>query len=207
MDHRSILQDLNFEIRRGEKVAIVGENGSGKTTLLNLLLGLCRATSGEILIDGIPIQEYNIEAYRKKISAVLQDVHLFGGSVRENILLDEEALFDPNRQPPFCTEAVNRLEKQFDTQVGSDGAKLSGGEKQKVALLRALNRRAEILILDEASANYDKESEEAFHLFIREHTDYGFYFIVTHRKEILAYADKVICLSHGKITQVRQNPK
>lgn len=116
-------------------------------------------------------------------------------------------MFDPNRQPPFCTEAVNRLEKQFDTQVGSDGAKLSGGEKQKVALLRALNRRAEILILDEASANYDKESEEAFHLFIREHTDYGFYFIVTHRKEILAYADKVICLSHGKITQVRQNPK
>ena len=206
LDHRSILQDLNFEIRRGEKVAIVGENGSGKTTLLNLLLGLCQATSGEILIDGIPIQEYNIEAYRKKISAVLQDVHLFGGSVRENILLDEEALFDPNRQPPFCTEAVNRLEKQFDTQVGSDGAKLSGGEKQKVALLRALNRRAEILILDEASANYDKESEEAFHLFIREHTDYGFYFIVTHRKEILAYADKVICLSHGKITQVRQNP-
>ena len=77
-----------------------------------------------------------------------EDVHLFGGSVRENILLDEEALFDPSRQPPFCTEAVNRLEKQFDTQVGSDGAKLSGGEKQKVALLRALNRRAEILILD-----------------------------------------------------------
>lgn len=205
--NRSILQDINFIIQKGEKVAIVGDNGSGKTTLLNLLLGLYRASSGEIRIDGIPIQEYNIEAYREKISTVLQDVHLFRGTVKENIILDNETFFDSGRYPTFCTEAIDKLEKQFDTPVGSDGTKLSGGEKQKVALLRALNRNAEILVLDEASANYDKESEEAFHLFVRENTDYNFYFIITHRKEILAYVDKVIYLSHGKIAQIKQMHK
>ena len=202
-DNRSILRDISFVVHRGEKVVIAGENGSGKTTLVNLLLGLYQASFGEILIDGIPIQEYNIEAYRKKISTVLQDVHLFYGTVRENILLDKESSFDPDRYPAFCTEAIDKLEKQFDTPVGTGGTKLSGGEKQKAALLRALNRGADILILDEASANYDKESEDAFHLFIRENTDYGFYFIISHRKEILEDADRVICLSHGEITQIK----
>ncbi len=203
-DNRRILKNISFEINKGEKVALAGDNGSGKTTLLNLLLGLHRASSGEILIDGIPIQEYNIEAYRKKISAVLQDVHLFGGTVRENIILDDKTSFHPDRFPVFCTEAVHKLKKQFDTAVGTGGTKLSGGEKQKVGLLRALNRPTEILVLDEASSNYDKESEEAFNLFIKENTDYNFYFIITHRKEALAYVDKVIFLSHGKITQIKQ---
>ena len=203
-DNRCILQNVSFAIHKGEKVALVGDNGSGKTTLLNLLLGLCRASSGDILIDGRPIQEYNIEAYRNKISVVSQDIHLFRGTVKENIVLDEETSCDLGAYPAFCTEAINKLENQFDTTVGIDGTKLSGGEKQKVALLRALNRKAEILVLDEASSNYDKESEETFNLFIKENTDYDFYFIVTHRKEILAYVDKIIHISHGEITQIEE---
>ena len=87
----------------------VGDNGSGKTTLLNLLLGLCRPSSGEVLIDGIPIQNYNIEAYRKKISVVSQNVHLFSGTVRENILLDEETPFDSGKYPLFCKKAHRSL--------------------------------------------------------------------------------------------------
>ncbi len=205
-DKRCILQDVNFKIRRGEKVALVGDNGSGKTTLLNLLLGLCQASSGEVLINGIPIQEYNIEAYRNKISVVSQDIHLFHGTVKENIVLDKETAYTPGDSPAFCTEAIEKLENQFNTAVGSDGAKLSGGEKQKVALLRALNRKATILVLDEASSNYDKESEDAFNLFMKENADYDFYFIVTHRNDILKYADKIIHISHGKIIQTKENP-
>lgn len=201
-DNRRILDHINFEIRRGEKVAFVGDNGSGKTTLLNLLLGLCRPSSGEILVDGIPLQDYNIEAYRDKISVVSQDIHLFRGTVRENIVLDKNMPFDICGHPAFCTEAVEKLERQFETTVGSDGTKLSGGEKQKVALLRALNHRADILALDEPTASYDRESEEAFQLFFKENTDYDFYFIVTHRKEILSYTDKIIRLSHGKLMQM-----
>lgn len=204
-ENRCILQNINFEIHRGEKVVFVGDNGSGKTTLLNLLLGLCRPSSGEVLIDGIPIQNYNIEAYRKKISVVSQNVHLFSGTVRENILLDEETPFDSGKYPLFCKKAVEKLEKNYDTTVGIDGTKLSGGEKQKVALLRALNRKGEFLVLDEATSNYDSESEEAFHLFIKENTNYDFYFIVTHRKEFLEYTDKTICLSHGKVSCIKQN--
>ena len=205
--NRIILQNINFEIYKGEKVVLVGENGSGKTTILNLLLGLYQPSSGEIRIDSISIQEYNIASYRKNFSAVLQDVHLFDGTVKENIILNGESLYHPDWFPKYCVKAVGKLENQFDTAVGSEGDKLSGGEKQKVALLRALNRKTNILALDEASANYDKESEKEFQRFIKNNKEYDFYFIVTHKKELLEYADKIIYLSHGKITQIKQISK
>lgn len=201
-DKRIILHDISFEINRGTKVAIVGDNGSGKTTLLNLLLGLCRPTQGAVLVDGIPISEYHIEEYRKKFSVVTQNIHLFRGTVKENITLDSSASLLRTPRLEFCHDAVNKLEKQYDTPVGSEGAKLSGGERQKVGLLRALHRKSEILVLDEATSNFDRESEECFNLFIKENRDYAFYFIVTHRKEILNYVDKVLYLSHGEITRI-----
>ncbi len=200
--HRMVLQNICFSARRGEKIALVGDNGCGKTTLIRLLLGLCEPCQGEILVNGIPIGEYNIEEYRKKFSVVSQNAHLFRGTVMENILMDSKTPAHGLDQADFCTEAIEKLESRFDTTVGSEGTKLSGGERQKVALLRALNRRSQILILDEATSNYDRESEERFNLFIKENRDYDFYFIVTHRKEILSYVDRIIYLSSGKITKV-----
>lgn len=201
-NNRTILKNINFEICRGTKTVIAGDNGSGKTTLLNLLLGLCQPTEGHVLLDGIPISEYNIEEYRKKFSVVTQNIHLFQGSVKENITFDSHSPVACHDQVPFCDEAVKKLEKQYDTPVGSEGAKLSGGEKQKVGLLRALHRKAEILVLDEATSSYDRESEARFQAFLKENRDYPFYFIVTHRKEVLSYADRIIYLSHGELTQI-----
>lgn len=201
-ENRMVLQNIRFTAYRGEKVALVGDNGSGKTTLIRLLLGLCEAYQGEILVNGIPIQEYNIEEYRKKFSVVSQNAHLFRGTVMDNILMDAKTASDSLARADFCTEAIDKLERGFDTAVGSEGTKLSGGERQKVALLRALNRRSQVLILDEATSNYDRESEERFNLFLRENRDYDFYFIVTHRKAVLSYVDKIVYLSSGKVTRV-----
>lgn len=203
-ENRMILQNVSFTAYKGDKIALVGDNGSGKTTLIRLLLGLCEPCSGEILVNGIPIQEYNIEEYRKKFSVVSQNVHLFRGTVQENIAMDSKELPSFDEKVAFCTDAIRKLEHQFETTVGSEGTKLSGGEKQKVALLRALHRKSEVLILDEATASYDRESEQAFRLFVRDNRDYNFYFIITHRKEILSHVDKIICLSHGKISSIAE---
>lgn len=197
---RDILKELNFKINRGEKIAIVGDNGSGKTTIINLILRLYEPTEGEILMDGIPIMEYNIEDYRQKFSVVSQDIHLFKGTVKDNITFDEKVDIDFNKDDRlrFCTETIESWDNHYETQVGNEGTKLSGGERQKIALIRALHRKSEIIILDEPTSNYDKGSDDEFNRYIQENTDYGFYFIVTHRKDILSYMDRVLVLENGK---------
>jgi ABC-type bacteriocin/lantibiotic exporter with double-glycine peptidase domain len=198
---RDILKNLNLIINQGEKIAVVGDNGSGKTTIINLLLRLCEPTEGAILMDGIPITEYNIEDYRQKFSVVSQDIHLFQGTVKDNITFDNQAdiAFNKDERLKFCTETIESWENQYETQVGSEGTKLSGGERQKIALLRALHRKSAILVLDEPTSNYDKESDDEFNRYIQKNTDYDFYFIVTHRKDILSRVDKVLILENGKI--------
>jgi ATP-binding cassette subfamily B protein len=193
-DGRDVLKNLNFTVKRGEKVAIIGDNGSGKTSFINLLLRMHEPSEGEILMDGIPVSEYNIEEYRSKFSVVSQDIHLFQGTVKDNITLSDEGdiAFAEDCGLKFCTETIYNLESQFDTQAGSDGTKLSGGERQKIALLRALYHKSNILVLDEPTSNYDKDSDEEFVRYIKMNTDYGFYFIVTHRNSILSHMDKVL---------------
>lgn len=191
---REILSHINFTAHRGEKIAVVGDNGCGKSTLLWLLLGFLCPSSGEILMDGTPIFNFQIDAYRKLFSVVSQKIHLFRGSVRENITVDHTKLLPLSSYPSFCTNVIEKLEKQLETTVGFHGDKLSGGEKQKIAFLRAFNRKTQILILDEATSNYDSRSETEFYHFLKENNDYGFYFIISHRTELLSFADKILHL-------------
>ncbi|SHH84830.1 ATP-binding cassette, subfamily B [Sporobacter termitidis DSM 10068] len=199
-----ILKNLSLKINRGEKVAIVGDNGSGKTSIINLLLRLYEPTEGEILMDGVPVTEYNIEDYRRKFSVVSQDIHLFQGTVKDNITFGKNAdiAFNEDHRLKFCTETIENWDKHYETQVGSEGTKLSGGERQKVALLRALYHKSEVLVLDEPTSNYDKESDDEFNRYIQGNTDYDFYFIVTHRKGILPYMDKVLELENKSCVPV-----
>lgn len=194
LEGRDILKNLNLKINRGEKVAIVGDNGSGKTTIINLLLRLQEPTGGEILLDGIPITTYNIEDYRRIFSVVSQDIHLFQGTVKDNITFDENSDIAFAKDPllKFCTETIENWDKQYETQVGNDGTKLSGGERQKIALLRALYHKSKVLILDEATSSYDIDSDKEFNQYIQENRDYDFYIVVTHRKGLVSHMDKVL---------------
>ncbi|MCL2125939.1 MAG: ABC transporter ATP-binding protein/permease [Oscillospiraceae bacterium] len=205
---QDVLSGASFIVRRGEKVAIMGDNGSGKTTLMNLLLRLAEPDSGEILIDGVPISSYSIDEYRLRFSTVCQDIHLFKGTVAENVTIGGStddmgnAAFPGGGLPRFCTEAIVALEKRYETQVGSAGTQVSGGERQKIALLRALHRKADVLVLDEPTSHYDGESDDGFDRFIKADTSYGFYFIVSHRRSIIPYVDRVLEVKDGKVTEV-----
>ncbi len=194
INDKEILKDISFVVNKGEKVVISGDNGSGKTTILNLLLRFYEPTEGQILFDGVPIDSFGIENYRDTFSVVSQDIHLFGGTIEDNICIKNKTDLSHLKREgmDFATDFISEREDGFETVIGANGARLSGGEKQKIALLRALNSDARILILDEATANYDKQSDAMFNDFIMNNHDFDFYIIVSHRKEILSYADKVI---------------
>lgn len=202
---REILNKVNLKLNKGEKIAIVGENGSGKTTLINMLLRFYEPTEGEIYMNGVPISSYNITDYRRKFSVVMQDIHLFRGTVMENIAFGSGTKLVEDNRLKFCTDTIESWEQGYDTEVGSEGMKLSGGERQKIAFLRALSRKSNIMVLDEPTSNYDMESENAFNKYVGENNDYNFMFIITHRKEILEVVDKILFVEDGKIVMREQD--
>lgn len=190
LGEKAILQNVSFDIHRGEKVLLVGENGSGKSTILNLLLRIYEPDAGNILVDGIPINAYQVGSYRKRYSVVAQDVYLFSGTIRDNIFLDHVS--SNSEFPAFCRKSIERLPDGYDTLVGINGSMVSGGERQKVALLRALNRKQDVLIMDEPTSNYDAESEKEFHAFISKMQDYGFHIVVSHQQDLEQNFDVVL---------------
>lgn len=197
-----VLQDVSFELHRGEKVLLVGENGSGKSTLLNLLLRIYEPDAGEIRINGTPVSAYRVGSYRKRFSVVAQEVYLFSGTIRDNICLDRAA--DEAAFPAFCSRTIERLPDGYDTVVGINGSMVSGGERQKVALLRALNRKQDVLIMDEPTSNYDAASEKAFHAFVAQMEDYGFHIVVSHRRELEQDFDVVLRVRDNQVEVSRK---
>lgn len=209
LGEKFVLKNLSFQLNKHDKLLIAGDNGSGKTTILNLLLRIYEPTEGQILFDGVPIGEYGVEDYRSKFSVVTQDIHLFKGTIDENICLDAKEFNSDdllnNTEYRFATDFIKKCKAGLQTEVGASGAKMSGGEKQKIALLRALHKKARILVLDEATANYDKQSDRMFNEFIRRNQDYDFYIIVSHRKEIVQYADKIVSIDGGKLVGIERD--
>ena len=200
------LRGVSFEIKRGEKVAIVGPSGAGKSTIADLLLRFYEPTRGRIIVDGHDLKEYDLKSYRRKISVVPQETFLFDGTIFENIAYAkpdatrEEVIKAAKRARVH--EFVMRLPEKYDTLIGERGVRISGGERQRIAIARAILRNPEILVLDEATSSLDSYSEEMIRHALEELLVGRTSLIIAHRLSTILNADKIIVLNKGKILDI-----
>ena len=200
-----ILKGIDLEIKQGQKIALVGQSGSGKSTIVSLLMNFYPLDSGQIRIDGQPINDYDLTALRKNIGIVPQEVILFGGTIRENILYGNpnasEAELNSAAERSNCLEFINSFPDGFETVVGERGIKLSGGQRQRVAIARAILKDPDILILDEATSSLDAESErlvqDALDKLMVNRTSV----IIAHRLSTIKEVDQIYVLENGKIIE------
>lgn len=200
-----ILQNVNLKIAAGEHVAIIGRNGSGKSTILNLIMRFLSPDSGQILLDDRNVMDINLHHYRTLIAVVSQEVYLFNSSIKENIMLNAkktEEEFHVIAQICGVDRFVSKIPDQYDSIVGERGGKLSGGERQKIAMARAFIKESKILILDEATANYDVKSEQEINHAIMENYKDKTMIIITHKPDILKMMDKIFVMNHGCMEDV-----
>ncbi len=197
------LKDINLILLKGRKTAIVGHTGSGKTTLLDLIAGFYYDYKGEILIDGTELRELDIKTYRRKIAIVPQDVFLFKGTIRENITygVDDytEEEFKRAVRIALVDDFVKKLPEGYDTVVGERGSTLSGGEKQRIAIARAILRKTDIILLDEATSALDNESERKFKEMFKEVEKNALLLVIAHRLSTVLDADKIVVMRKGRI--------
>jgi len=197
------LQDISFHIKPGEHIAIIGKNGSGKSTINKLIQGLYKPTSGQILIDGIDLQMLDLATIRKHIGYVPQDITLFRDSLRFNIELDTVAEDDGQLLNVIKHSGVQHIVEQhaagLELDVGEQGQQLSGGQRQSVALARALYKDPAILLLDEPTAALDHASEETIKQSLLQGTTSKTLIVVTHRSPLLTLASRIIVMDKGKI--------
>ncbi len=200
-----VLKGIDIHIRAGEKVAIVGPTGAGKSTLVALLLRLYDPTEGDIYIDGVNLKEIKPSSLRKFVAAVPQETIIFAGSVRENIAIgklgaSEEEIVQAARLANAHSFIVN-LPQGYDTILGERGAQLSGGERQRIALARAFLRQPRILILDEATASLDSETELKIYEAMERLFEGRTAIIIAHRLSTIRSADRIIVLFDGKVVE------
>lgn len=200
-----VLQNINLNINKGMKVAIVGESGSGKTTLGKLLLKFYLPEEGEILIDGIDLKNINAFSLRKVIGYVPQNVELFSGSILDNMrVAKEDATFNEIKNAceiAGCSKFINRLPFGYETFLDDNGGGLSGGEKQRLALARALLKKPQFIILDEATSNLDMQTEnEVLDLLFNRQKDKTM-LIIAHRLSTIKNCDLIIVMDNGTIAE------
>ncbi len=203
-----VLTDVDFEIRRGEMVAVVGYSGQGKTTLAKLVPRLYDVTQGAIRIDGTDIRQATIRSLRDQIGIVTQDTVLFDDTVAANISAGSpEATEDEIRSAAQAANAeafIEELPQGFDTRIGESGSRLSGGQRQRLAIARALLKDPALLILDEATSSLDSESEQAIQQAIETFVVGRTTLVIAHRLSTIRRADRIVVLDSGKI--VEQGP-
>jgi ATP-binding cassette subfamily B protein len=201
------LEGISFEVNRGQTIAFVGPSGAGKTTLVKLLVGLYRPKTGHIYYNGTPEDEAGIDGLREKIGFVTQDAQLFSGSIRENLLFVRPGASDAECLDVLRKASVEALLKRggkgLDTVIGEGGVKVSGGEKQRLSIARALLRKPQLLVFDEATSSLDSLTEEEISLTIRDvaQSEDAITILIAHRLSTVMHADRIFVLERGKIVE------
>jgi ATP-binding cassette subfamily B protein len=201
------LDGISFDVRMGETVAFVGPSGSGKTTLVKLLVGLYRPPSGRILYNGVEGTHVDLNKLRERIGFVTQDTQLFSGTIRENLLFVNPSARDADcmnvLQMAACQSLLARADKGLDTLIGEGGVKVSGGEKQRLSIARALLRRPNLLVFDEATSSLDSLTEEEITETIRDVSVRKdlITILIAHRLSTVMHADRIYVLERGRIIE------
>lgn len=201
-----VLKDISFSVAPGEMIGLVGRSGAGKTTLINLLCRFYDVTEGQILVDGQDLRELCIDDYRRSLGVVLQEPFLFGGSILENIAYPRpEATLQEVMQAARMANAhefILRSQDGYDTQVGDRGHRLSGGERQRISISRAILHNPKILILDEATASVDTETEKRIQEALTRLVEGRTVFAIAHRLSTLRNADRLIVIEEGRSVEM-----
>jgi ATP-binding cassette subfamily B protein len=201
----NVLEGVSLRIPAGRSVAIVGESGSGKSTLLKLLLGFYGPTEGRILIDGVDVRDFDLASLRGRVGLVAQEPFIFNGTVRENVALGrpgaplEEVV--AAARAAGLEEFLNGLPERYDTLIGERGANLSGGQRQRLAIARALLRRPDLLIFDEATSHLDTATERAIQESLRTALAGKTVVLVAHRLSTVKGADHIYVLHQGRVVE------
>ena len=205
---KNILEDLNLVITKKSRIGIIGESGSGKTTLTDLLLGLLRPTSGEILIDGTPITTENCRDWQSQLAHVPQDIYLMDASIARNIAFGvSDGLIDLDRVKTVAkqiniSELIESWRDGYNTHIGERGVQLSGGQRQRIGIARALYKNANVIILDEATSALDYQTEQSVMNAIGELSKDLTILIIAHRLETLNRCDQIVEISSGTISRI-----
>ncbi len=204
-DEKPVLENINLEIPKGQILAIVGSSGAGKTTLVNLLPRFFDVSHGAVLIDGKDIRDLTLKSLRQNIGIVTQDTILFNDTVKNNIAYGQK---EPDiekvvqaAEASYANEFIKKLPHQYETFIGERGLNLSGGEKQRIAIARAILKNPPILILDEATSALDTESEEIIQRALGNLMQNRTVFVIAHRLSTIRNAGKIIVLKNGKIVE------
>ena len=205
------LAGVSFDVQRGETIAFVGPSGSGKTTLVKLLVGLYRPSHGRILYNGVSSEQIDLDRFRERIGFVTQDAQLFSGTIRENLLFVRPEATDAQCMDVLRRSAAHslltRAEQGLDTVIGEGGMKISGGEKQRLSIARALLRDPHLLVFDEATSSLDSLTEEEITRTMRDVAEGSdvITVLIAHRLSTVLHADRIYVLERGRIVEEGQH--
>ncbi|PFM61185.1 multidrug ABC transporter ATP-binding protein [Bacillus cereus] len=202
---RDVLKNVSFHVKPGQTVAFVGHTGSGKSTIMNLLMRFYNIKSGNIVIDGVDLEKFGEQEIRKKIGLVLQDAFLFAGNIKQNIRMYNEEITDEEIEEAArfvqANTFIEKLPEQYDTEVVERGAAFSSGQRQLIAFARTIATNPKVLVLDEATANIDTETEEAIQTALQQMRKGRTTIAIAHRLSTIQDADQIFVMHEGEIIE------
>ncbi|MHB0923634.1 MAG: ABC transporter ATP-binding protein [Bellilinea sp.] len=203
---KKVLTNIDFEVKAGETIALLGSTGSGKSTIISLIPRFYDPTEGQILVDGMDIRKVTLQSLRSQIGIVMQDATLFAGSIRENIAFGSETAGEDEivqaAKAAQAHEFIVQSPQGYDTRIGERGVTLSGGQRQRLAIARALLLNPKILILDDATASVDAETEHLIQLAFQNLIKGRTTFVIAHRLSTVRNADKIVVMEKGRISSI-----